>query len=30
VKSKVFWGVTPRGLVDVSDVSEEAAAVFSG
>lgn len=27
MKSKVFWGVTPRGLVG-SDVSEEAATFF--
>jgi len=28
MKSKVFWGVTPCNLVDVSDVSEEAVAFF--
>jgi hypothetical protein len=30
MKSMVFWGVTPRSLVDVSDVSEEVVAFFSG
>jgi hypothetical protein len=28
MKGKVLWGVTPRSLVDFSDVSEEAAAFF--